>query len=196
MHALVIASSNPFLFSAGADIKAFTSMDKEAGEQLIHAVYYALRNGPAWNQTLLIVTYDEHGFYGHPDHIQANRVTLAAAEATGIPDKLYYTAVPRSMVAGFGDLLREQGIEPPEPIEQDQEFGTPDALVTTTVDCARFTDAKYDSLFAHASQAENIFFLNMGRELFSNVFGREMFVRVEDRTGAPVPEDDLFAGLR
>jgi len=37
------------------------------GEQLIHDVYYALRNGPAWNQTLLIVTYDEHG--GCYDHV-------------------------------------------------------------------------------------------------------------------------------
>jgi phospholipase C len=37
------------------------------GEQLIHDVYYALRNGPAWNQTLLILTYDEHG--GCYDHV-------------------------------------------------------------------------------------------------------------------------------
>lgn len=37
------------------------------GEQLIHDVYYALRNGPNWNQTLLIITYDEHG--GCYDHV-------------------------------------------------------------------------------------------------------------------------------
>jgi phospholipase C len=41
--------------------------DVSLGEQLIHDVYYALRNGPAWNQTLLIVTYDEHG--GCYDHV-------------------------------------------------------------------------------------------------------------------------------
>jgi phospholipase C len=41
--------------------------DVALGEQLIHDVYYALRNGPAWNQTLLIVTYDEHG--GCYDHV-------------------------------------------------------------------------------------------------------------------------------
>lgn len=144
----------------------------------------------------VVVTYDERGFYGHPDHIQANRVTLAAAEATGIPDKLYYTAVPRSLVAGFADLLRQRGLEPPEPVEEDPDFGTPDELITTTVDCTAFADRKYDSLAAHASQADNIFFLNLGRELFATAFGRETFVRVRDRTGAPVPEDDLFAGLR
>lgn len=41
--------------------------DMALGEQLIHDVYYALRNGPAWNQTLLIITYDEHG--GCYDHV-------------------------------------------------------------------------------------------------------------------------------
>lgn len=42
----------------------------------------------------VVVTYDENGGYGHPDHIQAHRVAVAATEATGIPDKLYYTAIP------------------------------------------------------------------------------------------------------
>src|SRR5579862_6046297 len=37
------------------------------GEQLIHDVYYALRNGPNWSKTLLIITYDEHG--GCYDHV-------------------------------------------------------------------------------------------------------------------------------
>jgi LmbE family N-acetylglucosaminyl deacetylase len=144
----------------------------------------------------VVVTYDENGFYGHPDHIQANRITLAAVAATGIPDKLYYTGVPRSMLAGFADLLREHGVEPPGPMEDDPEFGTPDELITTYVDCSAMTERKYDSLATHASQADNIFFLEMGRELFASVFGRESFQRVQDRTGAPVPEDDLFAGLR
>ena len=44
----------------------------------------------------VVVTYDENGFYGHPDHIQANRVTRAAIEECGIPAKLYYTALARS----------------------------------------------------------------------------------------------------
>jgi enoyl-CoA hydratase/3-hydroxyacyl-CoA dehydrogenase len=43
VRALVIASSNPFLYSAGADIKAFTSMDESAGEQLIHSAHALFR---------------------------------------------------------------------------------------------------------------------------------------------------------
>jgi LmbE family N-acetylglucosaminyl deacetylase len=144
----------------------------------------------------VVVTYDERGFYGHPDHVQANRVTRAALTAWGEPAKLYYTAVARSALRGFGDLLAQAGVERPAEMEQDPDFGTPDELITTVVDCSAVTSRKYASLGAHASQSENIFFLQMGEELFSSLMGSESFVRVMDPTGSPVPEDDLFAGLR
>ncbi len=144
----------------------------------------------------VIVTYDENGFYGHPDHIQANRVTHAAIAEYGKPVKLYYTAVARSLLRGFGDVLAEAGIERPAEVEENPDFGTPDELITTTVDCSAVAGRKYASLGAHASQSDNIFFLQMGEELFSSIMGSESFVRVQDSTGAPVPEDDLFAGLR
>jgi phospholipase C len=51
------------------------------GEQLIHDVYYALRNGPAWNQTLLIVTYDEHG--GCYDHVPPPSGAVAPDNSIG-----------------------------------------------------------------------------------------------------------------
>jgi LmbE family N-acetylglucosaminyl deacetylase len=144
----------------------------------------------------VVVTYDEHGLYGHPDHVQAHRITVAAADLTGIPDKLYYTAVPRSSLANLSEVLRAHGVEPPEPVESDPDFGTPDELITTYIDCSAETDRKYESLAAHASQSDNVFFLNMPHELFGSLLGREAFVRARDRTGQPVPEDDLFAGLR
>ena len=147
-------------------------------------------------QPQVVVTYDEHGLYGHPDHIQAHRVTMAAADTTGIPTKAYYTAVPRSALANLADTLRDQGIEPPAPMEEDPAFGTPDELITTSVDCTAFAGRKYDSLAAHASQSDNVFFLRMGRDVFERIMPREAFVRVRDRTGYPPPEDDLFAGLR
>ncbi|MFZ0250056.1 MAG: PIG-L family deacetylase [Acidimicrobiales bacterium] len=144
----------------------------------------------------VVVTYDENGFYGHPDHIQANRVTHAAIAECGIPTKLYYTAVARSLISGFGETLAEAGIERPAEVEENPDFGTPDELITTTVDCSAVAGRKYASLGAHASQSDNIFFLQMGEELFSRLMGSESFIRVQDSTGAPVPEIDLFAGLR
>lgn len=54
----------------------------------------------------VVVTYDENGGYGHPDHIQAHRIAVAAAERSGIPDKLYYTAIP---VPGASSCSRPSG---------------------------------------------------------------------------------------
>ena len=75
------------------------------------------------------------------------------------------------------------------------EVGLPDEEITTWLDTRAYGGQKYDALAAHASQSENIFFLRMGRERFTELMGIETFVRVQDRTGAATPEDDLFAGL-
>jgi LmbE family N-acetylglucosaminyl deacetylase len=148
----------------------------------------------------VIVTYDENGFYGHPDHIQAHRVTMAAVELTGVAAKVYWTTVPRSMMAEFERVLREAGVEmddlegsadSPAP-----EIGLPDEQVTTWVDITEFAAQKYQSLAAHASQSESIFFMQLGQDRFTQLMGIETFVRVFDRTDAPLPESDLFAGLR
>ncbi len=145
----------------------------------------------------VVVTYDANGFYGHPDHIQAHRVTMAASAATGIPDKLYFTTVPRSRLAALGERLRQAGMVGPGGEEgPPPDFGSPDEEVSTWVDVSPYADRKYDALAAHASQGDNIFFLRLGRPIFTEIMGQEFFVRAEDRTGAGVPEDDLFAGLR
>jgi LmbE family N-acetylglucosaminyl deacetylase len=179
----------------------------------------------------VVVTYNANGFYGHPDHIQAHRVTMAAVEQTGIPAKVYWTAVPRSQLASLGQRLREAGLDRPDaetPGQADDDgtrdatgsgvargseeeagddagsgdpgpdvnWGTPDEEVTTWVDVSAAADRKFDSLLAHASQSDNIFFVRMGRQLFAELMGWETFVRAADRTGSSVPESDLFAGLR
>jgi LmbE family N-acetylglucosaminyl deacetylase len=159
-------------------------------------------------QPQVVVTYDAKGFYGHPDHIQAHRITMAAAEATGIPAKVYFTAVPRSRMIGFAERLKELGVEWTDDGDEGrgdaeeeregprEEWGTPDDEVTTYVDVRDRAGQKFDSLAAHASQSDNIFFLKMGKQVFGEIMGTEAFVRALDRTGAPLPEDDLFAGLR
>ena len=96
----------------------------------------------------------------------------------------------------FVALLQQAGVEPPQEASDVADFGTDDELVAAVIDCSRFVDAKFDALSAHGSQTDNSFFLDLGRDLFRQVFYRESFVRDYDRTGAPTPEDDLFAGLR
>ena len=143
----------------------------------------------------VVVTYDEHGFYGHPDHIQAHRITVAAVEQTGIPDKLYYPAIPASAIPRFAEMLASRGIEVPSEFE-DAPFGTPDDEIGAVVDCSAYAAAKFASLSAHSSQAENIFFLSLGVQVFSEVFSKEAFVRARDRTQRSGVEDDLFSGIR
>ncbi|KWV29855.1 PIG-L family deacetylase [Micromonospora rifamycinica] len=147
----------------------------------------------------VVVTYDENGFYGHPDHIQAHRITMAAVATTDVPAKVYWTTVPRKAFAEFGRVMKELGIDWAEPDAADEpgpQLGLPDEEITTWVDTSSHGAQKFDALAAHASQTENIFFLRMGQERFVELMGLETFVRVRDTTGAALPEDDLFAGLR
>jgi LmbE family N-acetylglucosaminyl deacetylase len=148
----------------------------------------------------VIVTYDEFGFYGHPDHIQANRITMAAVAATGIPAKVYWTTAPLSRMDEFAAVVREFGGDWDEQESADDTerpaIGLPDDQITTWVDVTEFGGQKFDALAAHASQSDNIFFLKMGKERFTDLMGIETFVLVQDKTGSALPEDDLFAGLR
>jgi LmbE family N-acetylglucosaminyl deacetylase len=145
----------------------------------------------------VVATYDENGFYGHPDHIQAHRITMAAVEKTGIPAKVYFPTVPRSGRQQFAQRLREAGLETPWGEEgPPPDFGSPDEDIAAWVDVMAYAGQKFDALAAHASQSENIFFLRMGREVFAEMMGREAFLRAVDTTGSAIPEEDLFAGLR
>jgi LmbE family N-acetylglucosaminyl deacetylase len=147
----------------------------------------------------VVVTYDDKGLYGHPDHIQAHRATIAAAERTGIPKKIYEIAFPLSMMRAFEEMRRQSGGDEPlgeaaaEPAEA--PFGTPDELITTTVDVSSVWEAKRAAIYAHESQMANFDFMRVDEELIKVGFGREFFVRRSDSTGAPIPETDLFAGI-
>ena len=143
----------------------------------------------------VVVTYDERGFYGHPDHVQAHRVTMRAIEWSGVCDKLYYPAVPRTAIPRVAELLAARGVHVPAEIA-DAPFATPDEEIGAVVDCSAVAAAKYASLSAHASQAEHIFFVSLGEEVFAEAFSKEAFVRAHDRTGRKGVEVDLFSGLR
>jgi LmbE family N-acetylglucosaminyl deacetylase len=145
-------------------------------------------------QPQVVVTYDDFGFYGHPDHIQAHRITLAALDMTGLPAKLYCPTVRRSALPLFAERMERAGLEPPS--FDDERFGVPDEDVAASIDCREHATAKLEALAAHASQKDNIFFLRLPLPDFTEMFGREEFIRLRDPTDSPVPEDDLFTGLR
>lgn len=147
----------------------------------------------------VVVTYDVNGFYGHPDHIQAHRITIAAADATGIPARIYFPTIPRSRVARFAEAVREllhaAGDPDADEFAPTEEFGTPDDEVTVWLDCSTVIEQKRRALLAHASQAPSTPFMELAPERFGELFGAEAYVRLRDTAGPLAAEHDLFAAL-
>ncbi len=148
----------------------------------------------------VVVTYAEGPGYNHPDHLHAHRITVAAFEQSPDVSKLYYIARRRRDWEKLAERLREAGIELPQRPQPDPEvaklMAELEKRITTIVDVADFVERKRDALAAHSSQLDESWFGRMPENLFGDVFGHESFVRAHDTTGAPTPEDDLFAGLR
>ena len=160
----------------------------------------------------VLVTYDERGGYGHPDHVTAHEVTTVAVEAAADPGrypelglpvwsvpKFYNSANPRSIWHWIGEQMRERGIAP-EPEESDydyESFLTPDEVITTRVDVTSYVRRKHAALMEHETQISQDDWLNrMPEDLMEALLRTESFIRVRSAVPVPNPEDDLFAGLR
>jgi LmbE family N-acetylglucosaminyl deacetylase len=148
----------------------------------------------------VLITYDDQGPYQHPDHLHASLCAQAAFADSGIPAKLYLSALRSSDFRKVWDALRELGEEVPDFRSMDPEAlrrGEESELrITTTVDIRPVLGRKRDALFAHHSQISESWFSKLPPEVAEVTFGRESFIRASDTTGAPLPEHDLFAGLR
>ena len=148
----------------------------------------------------VVISYDDKGAYQHPDHVHAARSAAAAVAASGIPAKFYQSAMRRSDWRKIWDALRELGEDVPDmsdiSAEMQRQMEEREARITTTIDIRPVLERKRDALLAHASQITESWFSKIPPEIAEQAFGRESFIRASDTTGAPVPEDDLFAGLR
>jgi LmbE family N-acetylglucosaminyl deacetylase len=143
----------------------------------------------------VLTIYDDHGVYGHPDHIQVYRVGVRAAEMAGT-QRVYESTANRDDVQRGLLEAREMGVEAPGDLDPDafKDFGVTDAEITTEIDVSEFLDVKRAAMRAHASQiSEASFFLSMPDEFFARAFGQEWYIR-----RGPRPEQretSLFDGL-
>jgi LmbE family N-acetylglucosaminyl deacetylase len=148
----------------------------------------------------VVVTYDPEGGYEHPDHVHASLGAAEVVRLTGIPAKLYLTAMPVSKWRELWTALREAGADVPGRDEISPEtqaqMEASEQRITTTIDIRPVLARKQAALMAHASQISESWFSKIPPELGERVFGEESFIRAMDSTGAPLPEHDLFAGLR
>jgi LmbE family N-acetylglucosaminyl deacetylase len=137
----------------------------------------------------VLTVYDDHGGYGHPDHIQVHRVGMRAAELAGTR-KVYQATINRDRArAGQREFAERAGIELPD---MAPDFGTPESEITCAVDVTAFADHKRKAMRAHASQiSEQSFFLALPDDAFRFAFGTEWFIRTGQGPG--ITETDLMA---
>jgi len=189
--------------------RAFWNADLE--EAAAHAVAVVREVRPQ-----VLVTYDENGGYGHPDHIQAHRVAMRAVEAAADPSfhpelgdpwqvsKVYWCAMPRSVIQeGIDAMARLGEASPFEGLGDIDEvdFVVADEVVTAAVDARAHAGHKDAALRAYPTQitVDGPFFAltnNLGQEVLGTEYYR--LVRGERGPAGTSPqgwEDDLFAGL-
>ncbi|NNN10078.1 MAG: hypothetical protein HKL85_12925 [Acidimicrobiaceae bacterium] len=174
---------------ANQDGDAFMNADVEATARFIADVIDQ-------ENASVVVTYDENGFYGHPDHVMAHIVTRRAVELSSCAQRLFYPVVPRSVLKSFVHQALGQGVSLPAWV-QDAVADIPDELVTCAMDVSRFSARKQQAIATHASQSDNADLVTMDAELFALIFGTEYYQlgwRRDESSLACV--EDLFGGLQ
>ncbi len=149
----------------------------------------------------VLTIYDDHGGYGHPDHIQVHRVGKRAAEMAGV-EHVFQGTMTRDHIR---ELMAQRAEEVAEVMDDEErreattsdDFGSPAAIITHAIDVTDFLDRKRASMEAHASQiGPETFFLAMPPEAFRAAFGTEWFIELDGQRAPDEPfRDDLFAGV-
>ena len=127
----------------------------------------------------MVSAYDEHGGYGHPDHIQVHRVGLRAAELAGTP-RVVMATINRTHFQELSARAAEFGVAvDDEELPDFEGLGLPAERITTTIDVHAQLEKKRRAMAAHASQiSETSFFLSVPDEAFAAMWGTEWFVEV------------------
>jgi N-acetyl-1-D-myo-inositol-2-amino-2-deoxy-alpha-D-glucopyranoside deacetylase len=154
----------------------------------------------------VLVTYDSNGGYGHPDHINAHRVAMLAAqratEAGFGPAKVYWTAIPRSVLAAGLEYFADSADNPFAGATSVDllPFAVPDERVAARIDAQQHSEAKMAAVRAHATQIPvDSWLFTLADGLGKQFLGIEYYELVAGTRGPGEgpgdKEDDLFAGV-
>jgi N-acetyl-1-D-myo-inositol-2-amino-2-deoxy-alpha-D-glucopyranoside deacetylase len=150
----------------------------------------------------VLITYDEFGGYGHPDHIQAHRVAMAAAEraAWNIP-KIYWNVIPKSVIEAGIEKMKALGSDffGAESVD-DLPFAKDDSFVHACIDGSDYVLQKMDAMRAHGTQiAVDGPFFSLSNNLGLEIWGNEYYTLVQGKKAGELDvqgyETDLFAGI-
>jgi LmbE family N-acetylglucosaminyl deacetylase len=166
---------------------AFMNVDVEAAARTVASILDE-------EDAAVVVTYDERGFYGHPDHIQANVIARRAVQLSSSVERLYYSVVPEGVITTLIGGAKEIGLSLPAFV-LDAGTHVADDLVAATMDVSSLVKVKHDAMAAHASQIDNADLVEMNDELFSLLFSTEYYQRAWSRHDASGDATDLFGGL-
>jgi N-acetyl-1-D-myo-inositol-2-amino-2-deoxy-alpha-D-glucopyranoside deacetylase len=150
----------------------------------------------------IMITYDDFGGYGHPDHIQAHRIAMCASEiANWQIQKIYWNTMPKSVLAQGIAKMKEIGSDffGAETVD-DLPFAKDDSLVTTLVDGSKFVDSKLAAMKAHETQiALDGPFFALSNNLGLQIWGDEYYTLVKGERSEPFDEQgretDLASGI-
>ena len=164
----------------------------------------------------VLISYDDFGGYGHPDHIKAHQVAMRAAELAADPEvgtgqaweisKIYWSAIPRSALHGSltsSNVLVQVAIKLFNYVPSKWlalPFVKADGVVTTKFDGEQFLPKKLSALKAHKTQLiihGDLF--KFSKRLATRVSGTEYYIRVKGEAAGPYDKNgrelDLFAGV-
>ena len=141
----------------------------------------------------VLVTYDWHGNYGHPDHIKVHHVGYRAAELAGV-ETVYEATANRDAIraqieaaraaAGPDSELFGDEFDPDGPADDGNPMGEPAEAIALQVDVSAWAARKRESIRCHRSQVtDTTFFLSMPEDEFNAAFGTEWYIR----RGVPGP---------
>ena len=158
----------------------------------------------------VIVTFDESGAYGHPDHIAIYRYTTsafhAAADAVQYPDlgpahsvsKLYYSSFPRSALQAIGEWMSTQNYEGSFSGLDPEKLGMPDEQINVWLNVEPWREQKDRSRSMHRTQLDpNNLMAKIPEEIQRNWRNHECYQLAASRVGPDVPgENNLFARIQ